>query len=336
MDADYVCGKCDDVLNNEDKVVSCFTCKQFFHTHCQGLSDAKYEILSNQSDSTAIAWFCRTCQITTRGMFQHIANLEVRLKTIEAERQKEKHEITVLQNLVNALNKKIKSLEESLVGVQEIAESNGEQIDTVKDAVTCMLNEIPQTTSIEARFSSIEHSLKQVSSTCISSIESRSSGFENVPTIEVANELDDRERRKGNLILHNVPENASHGTDEEVVKTILKFVLDNEVPTPLEDNEGIRIYRLGRKIPGMNRSIKCHLKSENLCEQLLLQSRKLTKSQEFCQVVLQPDLTFHQRIHIKQLVREKKRRNNLALEKNEEADWIIRDGKLYRKRDIYI
>ncbi len=204
MDADYVCGKCDDVLKKEDKIVTCFTCKQLFHIHCQGVSDAKYVFLSDQSDNSGVVWFCKTCQRTTRGMLQHIANLEVRLRTIEAERQKEKHEITVLQNLVNALNQKIKSQEESLVGFQEIAESNGEQIDT-----TCMLNEIPQTTSIEARFSSIEDSLKQVSSTCIPSIESRrSSSLENVPTIEVANELDDRQRRKGNLILHNVPESA--------------------------------------------------------------------------------------------------------------------------------
>ena len=131
----------------------------------------------------------------------------------------------------------------------------------------------------------------------------------------------------------------NQGADEETVKAILKLVLGKEVHSPNlddHDSEGVRIYRLGRRVPGRTRSIKCHLKSEDLCEQILMQSRKLTKFHEFCQVVLQPDLTFHQRIHIKQLVSEKKRRNNLALEKNEEADWIIRDGKLYRKRDIYV
>ena len=86
----------------------------------------------------------------------------------------------------------------------------------------------------------------------------------------------------------------------------------------------------------MTRSIKCHLKSEDLCEQLLMQSRKLTHSHEFCQVVLQPDMSFLQRTHLKQLVIEKKLRNSLARDNNEEADWIIRDSKLYRKRDIYV
>ncbi len=176
--------------------------------------------------------------------------------------------------------------------------------------------------------------MRQASSSFIPPIKNRSTSLENVPTIDVANELDDRQRRKGNLILHNVPECDNQGADEETVKNILKAVLGKEVDDQV--SERVRIYRLGRRVPGVTRSIKCHLKSENLCEQILLQSRQLTKSHDFCQVVLQPDLTFHQRIHIKQLVREKKRRNNLALEKNEEADWIIRDGKLYRKRDIYV
>ncbi len=99
MDADYVCGKCDSALKKEDKVVTCFTCKQFFHTNCQDVSDAKYVFLSDQCDNSGVVWFCRTCQRTTRGLFQHLANLEVRIKTVEAERQKEKHEVSVLQNL---------------------------------------------------------------------------------------------------------------------------------------------------------------------------------------------------------------------------------------------
>ncbi len=174
MDSDNtdICGKCDNTFKKEHKAVSCFTCKQLFHIQCQGVSDTKYEFLSNQSDNSGIVWFCRACKRTTSGMFQHIANLEIRLKSIETERQKEKHEMSVLQNLVNALNKKINSLDESVGDIQEQAESNGEQMDTIKDAVTCMLREVPQTTSIEARFASIEDSLKQVSS--LPSNESRS------------------------------------------------------------------------------------------------------------------------------------------------------------------
>ncbi len=199
-----------------------------------------------------------------------------------------------------------------------------------------MLNEVPQTTSIEARFSSIEDSLKQVNS--IPSFDTRSRTFENYSTIEIANELDDRQRRKGNLILHNVPESDNPRNDEDTVSNILKYVLGKEFHIQSEATpsmERLRIYRLGRRIPGVTRSIKCHLKSETLCNEILMQSRKLTKSLDFYQVVLQQDLTFLQRSHLKQLVREKRSRNNHARDNNEESDWIIRDGQLFRKRDLY-
>ncbi len=134
-------------------------------------------------------------------------------------------------------------LEESVGHIQENEESNEEQLDKIKDAVTCMLREVPQTTSIESRFESIEDSLKQVGS--LPSMDNRSICFENVSTVEIANELDDRQRRKGNLILHNVPETENQGEDEVTVSSILTQVLGKEIHIPNED-ERVRIYRLGR------------------------------------------------------------------------------------------
>ncbi len=111
------CGKCEESARAEDKVVSCFTCKQVFHINCQGVSLSKYEFLSNENDS--IVWFCKTCRLTTAGMFQHVANLEVRLKAIEEERKKEKHELSVLRKLVTTLNQKVNSVEDSIDNVKE-------------------------------------------------------------------------------------------------------------------------------------------------------------------------------------------------------------------------
>ncbi len=327
---DRICGKCDKSVKVDDKVVNCFTCKQEFHINCQGVSLSKYEFLSGENDS--IVWFCRTCRRTTAGMFQHVANLEIRLKAIEEEREKEKHELSVLRKLVTALNQTVNSVEDSIVNVKE-------ENDNIRDAVTCMLNEIPQCTSIEARFSSIENTLQEVSSHSITELydnvcSQSSLNSRNFSTVEVANELDDRQRRKGNLVLHNVPENSDQECDEDAVKSILKHVVDKEVDVqrdPITNRP--RIYRLGKRIPGKNRSVKCHLNSEQVCEQVLSQSRRLSESSRYNQVVLQEDLTPMQRSHIKQLVHEKKRRNCLASKNNQDPDWIIRGGKLCKKNE---
>ena len=140
-----------------------------------------------------------------------------------------------------------------------------------------------------------------------------------------------------NLVLHNVPENSSHDCDENSVNSILMHVIGKEVDIKQDSTTGkAKIYRLGKKIPGKNRSIKCHLNSKELCEQILSKSRKLTESSSFNQVVLQEDLTPMQRLHLRQLVNEKKKRNCIARKNNQDPDWIIRSGKLCRKSDYKV
>ncbi len=193
------------------------------------------------------------------------------------------------------------------------------------------------------RFCNIEETLN----TTVETIESKNSVYSacsqhsfnlnDISTAEVANELDDRQRRKGNLVLHNIPEKNSQECDENSVESILTHILRKEVDIQRDSITGKpKIYRLGRKIPGKNRSIKCHLKSKEMCEEVLSQSRRLSESSSFSQVVLQRDLTPMQRTHIRQLVNEKKKRNCLALRNNQDPDWIIRGEKLCRKSDYKV
>ncbi len=275
---------------------------------------------------------------TTATMLSHVANLEIRLSAIEAEREKDKHEITVLKNLVGTLNKKLNSLEES---VQKCVEANQVELETIRGAVTTMLNEVPQTTSLEERFSSIEDSLDKlslmpsnISKVCLNDSYSNVE-FPEISTAEVSNELSDRQRRCKNVVLHNVPDSNNPAADTEVVAAIFEDLL-GEVPKFQHDlkTKRARIHRLGRYTAGRNRTIKCYLNSQEDCEQLLMQSRFLSDSTKYSNVIVQADLTPMQRAHIKQLVLEKRRRNNCAQENNEEPDWVIRNWRLCRKSDL--
>ena len=131
------------------------------------------------------------------------------------------------------------------------------------------------------------------------------------------------------------PDSNNSDKDAELVVGIFKDILD-EVPPIQQDlkTKKARLHRLGRYIPGRNRTIKCYLNSQEDCEQLLMQSRLLQDSRNYSNIIVQADLTPMQRFHIKQLVLEKRRRNSCARENNEEADWVIRNGKLCRKRNL--
>ncbi len=263
---------------------------------------------------------------------QNVSNIARQLREIETERESEKKQISVMHDLVKTFNSNLTEIEQnSKQSIQDMQED----VQSIRENICEMLTEVPQVTmsSLETRFCNIEEML----STTVETIESKNSvysassqpslNFNDISTAEVANEIEDRQRRKWNLVLHNVPENHDQGSDEESINSILIDIQRDSVTNKA------RIYRLGKKVPGKNRSIKCHLKSKEMCEQVLSQSRRLYESSNFSQVVLQGDLTPRQRSHIRQLVNEKKRRNYLARKNNQDPDWVIRGGKLCRKSD---
>ncbi len=77
--------------------------------------------------------------------------------------------------------------------------------------------------------------------------------------------------------------------------------------------------------------MKIHMQSAELCRQILSNSRRLSNSTKYKMVVVQNDLTLLERRHLKQLVLEKRRRNDMAKLQDEEPNWTIRDGILCRR-----
>ncbi len=159
------------------------------------------------------------------------------------------------------------------------------------------------------------------------------SNFQDTSIVAVANELEERNKRKRSIVIHNVPESHDSSSDMEAVKQILHEVSGKEVEFELMNNKP-RMYRLGRHHDPSNnrtRSIKVHLKSADDCDEILQNLRKISQSVKHPCVVIQRDLTPMQRNHIKMLVMEKKRRNNQAIMNNEEPDWTISSGFLHRR-----
>ncbi len=122
------CGKCDACLKPRDKTVQCSTCSTRFHISCQDVSEAKHEFLAHESDG--ILWFCFICRKTTRGVVNQLANIEIRLQSVEAERRKDQDKIKGLNNLVQNLQKKCGELESKIKQLSEknqLSEENNEK-----------------------------------------------------------------------------------------------------------------------------------------------------------------------------------------------------------------
>ncbi len=348
MDGNNLCGKCDVHVRRGDKLIQCTTCKLHFHKTCTTISDLKYEVLLEENPD--VFWFCKACKQTTSTMLHHLVNMEQRLQTIEAEREKESKQATIMQNLVNSLHNKIKGMENEITNLKQ---SQQEELRSIHEIVTKMLNEVPQSDCVSNKFEEIEDSVNDLSNkleaiedlqervslieTCENSSDrafsSQSLTCPNDLIAELSNEMEERQKRKNSIVIHNVPESISEQEDSDAISDILKEVIGEKANT--DECNIVRSYRMGRRHPSRGRSIKVHFTSSAICEHILENARKLVGSNKHKSVVLQKDLTTLERLNLKKLVMEKRKRNLAASNMGLEADWIIHDNFLCRKSDLY-
>ncbi len=152
------CGKCDGCLKSRDKAVQCSTCSTRFHISCQDVSEAKHEFLTQESDG--ILWFCYICRKTTQGIVNTLANIEIRMQAVEAERKKDHDEIKGLNNLVQNLQRKCGELESKIQKLSEknqlCEEKNDKTLQTVMNVQRDLYKEHNKNSTLESKLDQID------------------------------------------------------------------------------------------------------------------------------------------------------------------------------------
>ncbi len=322
------CGRCEEDFLNGDKAVCCSTCQLKFHIDCAHVSQAKFDILCEED--TDLFWYCRACKRTTANMIHTLAHLELRMKAIETERAAEKEELAVMKKEVETLKSKVKQLKESTKS------ANQEELESIKHMVNQMFCELPNTDSITNRFQEIEAQLRS----CLQKSTEETPTTTEYPNClseyhiaSVSNELSERRKREKSFVVHNLPEATNDDEDMKQIEEVIKEITQLEIKHTVDYNETSkpRMYRLGRKKIGRTRTVKIHVKSAEVCEDILSNTRRLSTSERYSSVVIQKDLTKLEQKQLKRLVLEKKRRNSQAQAFGEEPNWTICEGLLCRK-----
>ena len=133
-------------------------------------------------------------------------------------------------------------------------------------------------------------------------------------------------------------ENRSYAYEWEISEDVLLsshefiYILQEAISDKsLVDQNLTKAYRLGKQpSPGRNRTIKIHTKCEDFCHSILQNSRDLSISKYYSNILVQSDLTPLQRHHLKSLVHKKRERNLRAIQCNEEPNWVIKNGRISR------
>ncbi len=151
-----ICGRCEkNFVSGKHKIVICSTCKLNFHIDCAHVSQSKFDILCEEED---LFWFCNACKQTTANLINNLAHLELRLRAVEAEREKDKRELSTMQEKHQSLQTKVKSLEETISSLQAKSSSELESITFMVDE---MLSEVPNCNAVVKRFENVEEHLQQ-------------------------------------------------------------------------------------------------------------------------------------------------------------------------------
>jgi len=147
-----------------------------------------------------------------------------------------------------------------------------------------------------------------------------------VSAIEVVDEYVDRERRKVNLIVHNLPESDATKLSDRVAHDISTFESIVAKDLKIEEARVTNAVRLGKVTQGHPRVLLLTMCSEHIKWKILNQATKLCDSSTWKKVYISPDLTAKEREVNRKLCDELKRRKEAG-----EMNLMIKRGKIIER-----
>ena len=138
----------------------------------------------------------------------------------------------------------------------------------------------------------------------------------------IFDEMEDRLRRRTNLIISGIPEQTSGTTEERSKADSQKVTTLLDDLCEVSDESISRVHRIGRQQPDKNRLLRVILSDEEDTKKILYRAKELRNLPPHKNIFINRDLTHYQREDNKKLREELKRRRASG------EDVVIRSGKL--------
>lgn len=334
-----ICRRCDQRVNSGQMGLACDACNRWYHADCEKLNKKDYENIRKIGQK--MKWHCKGCNAQTKNIEEENAKLREENKEL-IERNGE------LEKAVKRLDIKIREMEELFRTMlsEEIKKINSAMVEKIRSSISEVLTTYDR--KIEMNKKEIEQIKKEGGGREatqenlqlrkeMDSIrkEIANKGKEEVrkemgkdkKIVEIESKVEDieRERRKRNIVFYNMQESEEseaerrYREDEEKCGKIFVEELG------IQDLKIDKLIRLGKRIEGKNRPLLVKLGTEEEKRSILQRASKLRHSTNFRRVYISRDMTEVER------AREKKLREELmAKRRNEEAQFIIRRGKIIK------
>ena len=323
--------KCGKPVTDDDEGVKCFQCGCWFHIECENVTKTEYKAFGKHK---RLIFLCTTCMQTrgqsTRGSSCKCSELQSQVNQLEGlvganadmikkALQAQSKEVNVkLNQLTDLIQVNKELIQKSLSAQEKVA---GKQTE-----IQATLQENRQST---ASYASV------VRGTCVDVVDKVSAKIDSLPkhgsgasantAQEVAGVLDDfmaKEKKKLNVIVHNVPESSkeTHYQRCDEDGSMFQKIVRNELKLNVKITNA---YRVGKKAEDKPRLLVITVEDSDSKHEILRMSSQLRDSANWSNVYITPDLTWKEREAARNLRQELGRRRA-----NGEENLFIRQGKI--------
>lgn len=296
---------CNELVLLNDMGVQCDKCDHWFHAACQSISEDAYEALKTHR---VLSWLCPECKIAVKiSESKRIDSIESKVEHLDKTMREHiklvaqslKEQEAAVDNQTRLLERSVRDLNSEKVSYAEIVKGSCKE---VVDKVSAKISVVPHVPSNPSDSTSMTGMVK------------------------VFDNFLDKDRRKNNLVVHNLPESKGTSQTERSQGDIRMF--QEMIKESFRMSVSVaRSFRVGKATETRARLLIVTLETPGVKQDVLRMAPQLRQSEKWGNIYITPDLTPAEREAAKKL------REELAARKRAgEENLTIRRGKIVNVR----
>ena len=291
-----MCDHCSKEFTASCEVLQCDLCASLVHASCEGVDKEHFQLLSQVTNKISnVMYYCKLNNCVARSKQFIFKNVQAILSSSEDSESNE----TALRSIT-------------------------EEQEEIRDALTALSAKVDDLCSLNQ---TLESEIKATAGAVVSKPSPVVGESLFASPVEAVDEYLDRERRKCNLVIYNLPEpiasNVKDRTQQD--KNVFSQLVSSELK--IENINLLKCIRLGKKTSNNKaRPLLVSVTEASTKYNILKKASQLRHSSSHSKVYISPDMTRKEREAAKELRTELKRRLAAG-----EKDLTIRQGKIVQK-----
>ena len=302
---DVKCGICAKNVGDKEPGIQCEVCEKWWHTNCVKIPDDVYKVLGKIPN---LHWFCEVCNLGANKMLANLTKLNEKVDQFEIELKSNKTEVKKVDERMDKADMEIKKLRDTVDNMNRSVQRDQVSFrDIMKKE---MEEEVKR--NLDEQMGKVSNDLVTVQNIIT---ETRTSAIEER----------DKEERRNNVIIYQVPESSGDSPADRVkddTRVCLKFF--DQLRIGLSDDDIFNVIRLGKHNPTATHPRPLLVKfADRTSKNLLMENLYKIKSinAEFQNFIIAHDMTKNEREQCRALVAEAKEKTE---EESGEWRYVVR------------